>query len=208
MKPTNGRADGLSETAIVAAARAIIRTSGVAGLSMRRLSDDLGVALGATYHHVPNRKALLALVAHTIYADVELPDPSVTLWSDQIHVVLSSFAREVTKYPGMAAEMLSDLEGMAPVAIIEQVLVSLTSAGFTGPQVDQARAALFFYVCGLTFAGVTGGRGAAAVTERALAHFEAGLRTLLNGIALELDDASAAASRNDGRATRTRRRKL
>ncbi len=202
MKPVGGRADGLSEAAIVAAARAIIRTSGVAGLSMRRLSDDLGVALGATYHHVPNRKALLALVAQTIYADVELPDPSITSWSDQIHVVLSSFAREVTTYPGMAAEMLRDLEAMAPVMIIDQVLISLTSAGFTGPQIDEARAALFFYVCGLTFAGVTGGGEALAVTARALDYFETGLRTLLNGIALELQGPS---TRKPGPEARVRR---
>src|SRR5579859_7503264 len=64
------RTPGLDKDAIVAAALEIITERGVAGLSMRLLSQRLGVALGATYRHVPNKDELLRLVAADLYARV------------------------------------------------------------------------------------------------------------------------------------------
>src|ERR1700722_20475670 len=65
---------GLSDREIVRAARDLIAEVGVQGLSMRRLSAKLGVALGATYHHVPPKRDLLLLVAHDLYEEVHVPE--------------------------------------------------------------------------------------------------------------------------------------
>src|ERR1700735_5755608 len=64
------RSLGLDKQSIVSAALDIIAERGVAGLSMRLLSQRLGVSLGATYRHVPNKDDLLRLVAADLYGRI------------------------------------------------------------------------------------------------------------------------------------------
>jgi len=61
----------LSRTQIVEAAYAVLREHGLAGLTMRRLAQDLGVQAGAIYYHVASKQDLLAAVAVRILADTE-----------------------------------------------------------------------------------------------------------------------------------------
>ncbi|KAA1176107.1 TetR/AcrR family transcriptional regulator [Marinobacter salinexigens] len=49
--------------ALVAAANAIIRESGIEKLSMRRLADQVGVSRTAPYHHFKDKNALLCAIA-------------------------------------------------------------------------------------------------------------------------------------------------
>jgi TetR/AcrR family transcriptional regulator, tetracycline repressor protein len=58
----------LSRTLIVDAAGLALRDRGLAGLSMRRLAQDLGVQPGALYHHVASKQDLLAAVGEHIVA--------------------------------------------------------------------------------------------------------------------------------------------
>ncbi len=58
----------LSRNALVAAALRMLDARGLAGLSMRGLADDLGVAPSALYWHVPNKQSLLGAVADEILA--------------------------------------------------------------------------------------------------------------------------------------------
>src|SRR5580704_7670017 len=64
-----GRTMALSRTQIVEAAYAMLREHGLAGLSMRRLAQDLGVQAGALYYHVASKQDLLAAVAERILSD-------------------------------------------------------------------------------------------------------------------------------------------
>lgn len=48
---------------LIAAAVAFVVREGHEGLSMRRLSEEIGVSSGAPYHHFPDRRALLTAVA-------------------------------------------------------------------------------------------------------------------------------------------------
>lgn len=58
----------LGRSALVAAALRMLDARGLAGLSMRGLADDLGVAPSALYWHVPNKQSLLGAVADEILA--------------------------------------------------------------------------------------------------------------------------------------------
>ncbi len=60
---------GLTRTQIVDAACSMLREWGLAGLSMRRLAEHLGVQPGALYYHVESKQDLLAAVAERILAD-------------------------------------------------------------------------------------------------------------------------------------------
>lgn len=64
-RPQN-RAERLDQAAIVAAALDIVRSRGIEALTMRTLTSDLGVSVGACYNHVRNRDELLDLVADEV----------------------------------------------------------------------------------------------------------------------------------------------
>ena len=67
----------LSASRIVETAAAILREQGLAGLSMRRLAQRLGVQPGALYHHVASKQELLVAVGERLLSD-SAPTISVT----------------------------------------------------------------------------------------------------------------------------------
>ncbi|OZF26123.1 helix-turn-helix domain-containing protein [Rhodococcus sp. 14-2483-1-2] len=71
--PSNSTVD---RAAIVSAARRMLERDGVAGLSMRRLADELGSKPMTLYHHVANKSELLSLVLTDIAAEIEWATPT------------------------------------------------------------------------------------------------------------------------------------
>jgi AcrR family transcriptional regulator len=187
-KPRKGTVseDGLTEESIVRIARQIVRDSGASGLTMRRLSDGLGVALGATYHHVRDRKALMRLIAHDIYRDIELPVTVTGEWPDHIHTAMIDFTRLLDAHPGMAAEIARDTYAMIPTVLADFISERLSFAGFSADRIDVVMASLFFYVGGYTLTAMSGSPFPDAGGRSAMSFFGAGLRILLTGVAAEL----------------------
>ncbi|MDQ6752845.1 MAG: TetR family transcriptional regulator [Actinomycetota bacterium] len=66
----------LSRPQIIDAALEVLRTYGLADLSMRRLARDLGVQPGALYWHVKNKQELLGALAQQILANVPDTEPA------------------------------------------------------------------------------------------------------------------------------------
>lgn len=56
--------------AIVAAGRAVLAREGIAGLTMQRVGEAVGVRAPSLYKHVPSRSALIRLVAEDLVADI------------------------------------------------------------------------------------------------------------------------------------------
>jgi TetR/AcrR family transcriptional regulator, tetracycline repressor protein len=171
----------------VRTARQIVRVIGAEKLTVRRLSDDLGVALGATYHHVPDRRALMRLIARDIFREVELPSIDQGNWTDHVHVAITNFARLLGEHPGMAAEIARDQAFMNPVELATFLRERLSTAGFDAGRTDVVMASLFFYVGGFALATPNHGVDTDAARDLALEYFEAGLRLLLAGVAVELN---------------------
>jgi AcrR family transcriptional regulator len=61
---------GNVKTALVDAARALLREGGMAGLDLRTLSARAGVALGTVYHHFESKTDLLAALAEQGFSDL------------------------------------------------------------------------------------------------------------------------------------------
>ena len=61
-----------SRSDIVAASLRVLAEQGLEVCSMRRIAAEVGVQPSALYPHVPNKQALLALMAEEILASVEL----------------------------------------------------------------------------------------------------------------------------------------
>jgi AcrR family transcriptional regulator len=180
------RAGALSEAEILDVALAIIEEHGVDGLTMRRLSTRLGVALGATYHHVKNKDALLVLVARSLFDRVELPasdDPRD--WTVQIRDVLLSLTDVFTGQGELAAWVLAHFEATAPSEIMIRMRGILAKAGFGPDATEEALVPLFFYVAGMLVGGFTN-FGDEQTTRQLRENFERGLDVILTGIRVDL----------------------
>ena len=99
-RPQN-RAERLDQDAIVAAATWIARSRGIDSLTMRTLTAELQVSVGACYNHVRNREELLNLVADDVLrqspslrGDVEDPWAAITAHTIGIRELLDD-------YPGL-----------------------------------------------------------------------------------------------------------
>ena len=187
-KPSNGdvatTTTGLSEALIVKVACDMIGELGTDGLTMRALSDRLGVALGATYHHVPNRDALLLLVTQEISSRVPLPDPNHAPWMPATHNLITRYYDLFSQYRGIVNYLFNRQPDDRSDAIAENVRLLLSNAGFSKRSVDSVRAALFFYLRG----AVLDSDVSQVPPEIAPRAFKAGLDLLLKGAQTQLEE--------------------
>jgi AcrR family transcriptional regulator len=81
-RPT--RRTALTVEAIVGAAIEVLDEAGVAGLSMRRVADQLGTGAASLYAHVSGKDELLELVFDELVGQVPLPEPDPKIWREQV----------------------------------------------------------------------------------------------------------------------------
>jgi AcrR family transcriptional regulator len=193
----NPSAPGLSDRQIVDVARQLIAEAGVDALTMRRLSEKLGVTLGATYRHVPTKHVLLLLIAHDLYDEVQVPEKGS--WQLRLKGSMVGVADIVSRHPGMADFMNANSSESVPVHLNQAIVQILRDAGFTSEGVDVMMGALFFYVNGMCSSGfealVANGRRRDEVQRL----FEHGLDILLAGAAACLRDTGVKERRRSGR---------
>lgn len=193
--PANGAVAGLSDQAIVDAARTIIADVGVDGLTMRRLSAELGVALGATYHYVPTKHDLLVRVGEALYAEVLDVPLSAAPWDEALKTLMLRCGDAVARYPGMGNFLIAHADEVPATDLNRLISDLLRTAGFSERGVVAVMSALFFYTTGMSAAGSSArsSRSFEGVDVRAL--FEDGLDLLLAGARSRLQDDRRAARR-------------
>jgi TetR/AcrR family tetracycline transcriptional repressor len=170
------RAPGLDKPAIVAAALDIIAERGVTGLSMRVLSQRLGVALGATYRHVPNKDELLRLVATDLYARVKPADDLDGDEFGQAKYVMLQIHDVLAAYPGMAAHIAQNIPEFTSEHLARLITDPLQAAGLSA---DEAGRIVFTLI--LLNAGHMLIRVPAGLESEAAAAFEEGVDLILRG---------------------------
>ena len=169
------RVPGLDKQSIVAMALDIIAERGVEGLSMRLLSQRLGVSLGATYRHVPNKSDLLRLVAADLYARIKPADDCDDEFERakrvmlQIHDLLGS-------YPGMAAHIAQNIPEFTSAQLASLISNPLQAAGLSA---DEANRIVFTLV--LLNAGHMLIRVPDGLENQAAAAFVEGVDLILRG---------------------------
>ena len=117
---------------------------------MRRLSTELGVALGATYHHVATKNALLALVAQDLYNDVSKPNDDVGTWEERLRSLMITQATVAAGYPGMGNFMMTHAAEIVPTDLNKLVRSILSENGFNDREMGTLMGALFYYVTGIS----------------------------------------------------------
>jgi TetR/AcrR family transcriptional regulator, tetracycline repressor protein len=93
----------LSQEAIVDAAFRVLDREGSAGLSMRRVADELRTGPASLYWHVANKDALVDLVIDRVASQVSLPEPDPDRWQEQLREWLIEVRRVFDRHPGVAA---------------------------------------------------------------------------------------------------------
>lgn len=140
------RRAGLTRDEIVDAALALVRTEGVAAVTMRRLAERIGVTPMALYHHVPNKSVLLDLVVEQVGVDLRLAHDGRP-WMDQIRTYAHEWRDELHRHPGVAAYLLHQ-EGPPSMSwrVIDDAVSLMVESGFDERQATRAYAGLVSFV--------------------------------------------------------------
>lgn len=131
----------LSRERIVAAAIAFIDEFGLAGLSMRRLGDVLGVEAMSMYRYVPGREDLLDAVVRAVFDEMESDEEVYAQardgWQDFLIRLAHGVRRVALTHPKVFPLVASrPLEApwlrppLRSLEWVERFLVALTSEGF------------------------------------------------------------------------------
>ncbi|WP_405774365.1 TetR/AcrR family transcriptional regulator [Streptomyces sp. NBC_00859] len=138
----------LTADRIVDAGMAEFAESGYHGLSMRRVADRLDAQAGSLYYHVPNKSALLQLMADRMArqaydagtaALAALPEQAG--WQAGVEAQATSLRQSISRHPG-GAVMFADspkVLSTGALSLMERLLRSLTEAGV--PERDRGIAA-------------------------------------------------------------------
>jgi len=144
----------VSRSVILLAALRIVDRDGVDGLSMRRLSEEVGRDPAVLYRHIPNKAALLDGVAEIVIRQlsVDTADPD---WASQLRAVAHDFRRLALTHPNvvplLVTRPLATPLGRRPPGMLrplEDVLALLTSVGFIGEDALHIYRVLFGYLYG------------------------------------------------------------
>ena len=144
---TEVRGRSLSEREIVDAALRLIKEVGVDGLSMRRLSEELGRSHMAMYYHVSDKRALLDMVATAALTDITIPDPAGKDWETRLRELIVSIDEQLRVHPGIG-EILLDRMLSTDRRILNASMDILVDAGFDDADVLMAYATVHTYLFG------------------------------------------------------------
>jgi AcrR family transcriptional regulator len=142
-----GKPPVLTEKEIVDAALTIIRQEGLDGLSMRRLSRELGRSAMAPYWHVADKRELLDLVAREVLAEVQVPALDSGPWESMLRNVIDEIDLRLRHYPGIAEILFARMQS-SDRRLVLGIMNILLSAGFSDTDVVLGYAMVHTYLYG------------------------------------------------------------
>jgi AcrR family transcriptional regulator len=130
---------------IIAAAQELLEQEGLAGLSMRRIADRLGIRAPSLYEHIPNKQSLEAALISEGFAEwAQLAENAVRNSGDPLAALSRVYRDYATNHPHLYRLMT---EGSLPrdelaAGIEERAALPLIAAA--GGDADLARAVWAF----------------------------------------------------------------
>ena len=142
----------LTRDAIVDAALVLLDREGIAGLSMRKLAQELDVGVASLYWHVADKEELLGLLLDRIVGEAEVPDPDPENWREQVKDLGRENRRLLQRHRDAAQISLGRIPvGPHSMPVLERNLAILVAAGLP-PRVVALAADMFaLYVGGFAF---------------------------------------------------------
>ena len=142
----------LTRDAIVDAALTLLDRDGLAGLSMRRLADELGVGAASLYWHVGDKEELLGLLLDRIVGETEVPDPDPANWQEQVKELARANRRLFQRHRDSAQISLGRIPvGPHSMPVLERYLAILVAAGLPSRVIGLASDMFALYVGGFAF---------------------------------------------------------
>jgi AcrR family transcriptional regulator len=123
------RRTALSVDAIVAAAIEVLDETGVAGLTMRRVAEQLGTGAGSLYVHVANKDELLELVYDELVGQVPLLEPDPARWREQVHQLMGGLYDVLVAHRDAALAGLGRIPTSPKTLAAAEALVAVLRAG-------------------------------------------------------------------------------
>jgi AcrR family transcriptional regulator len=152
--PSGRNNSPVSRAVILQCALRIVDRQGIDGLSMRRLSEEVGRDPTVIYRHVPNKAALLDGVVEIVLGQlqVDTADPD---WAGQLRAVSHDFRRLALAHPNvvplLVTRPLATPLGQRPPGMLrplEDVLALLTAVDFSGVDALHIYRLVFGYLHG------------------------------------------------------------
>jgi TetR/AcrR family tetracycline transcriptional repressor len=145
---TTNQTRPLTAEAIVEAALEVADADGIAAVTMRRVAGRLGVAAMSLYRHVPNKDALLELMADSVLGELPHPDPAGR-WQDEMLQFWIAFHDLLLEHPAVAFVMLDvPVTGSELAVRGEAVLATLMRGGLDDASAAEALTSLTWYTVG------------------------------------------------------------
>jgi len=119
----------LSRDAIVDAAMAVLHKDGLAGMTMRRVAQELNTGAASLYAHVSNRDELEELVFDRILAEVPRPVPDPERWQEQLKQLMRDAVSAFTRHPGSARLALGRVPFTPNALAHAEVMIALLRCG-------------------------------------------------------------------------------
>lgn len=138
---------GLTRDGIVGAAARVADAGGIGAVSMRNVGRELGVEAMSLYHHLPNKDALLDLLADHVFGLIEKPDPARG-WRAAMTERALSVRAVTTRHPWSLTLMESRAPGPQLLRHHDAVLGCLLASGFPLKLAAQAFSLLDAYIYG------------------------------------------------------------
>ncbi|MET9469518.1 TetR/AcrR family transcriptional regulator [Streptomyces sp. NPDC006544] len=128
----------LTQERIIDAGMAEFAESGYHGLSMRKVAQRLDAQAGSLYYHVPNKSALVQLMADRVAcqaydagtAALSALDPGAD-WQDRVQVQLTAVRESIRRHPGGAVMLAGSPKVLSTgaLSLMERLLETLHGAG-------------------------------------------------------------------------------
>lgn len=136
----------LSKAAVVRCGLALADAEGLEAVTVRRLASELGVTPMALYWHFRNKEELLAGLAESVWAEIDVDVEPAARWQDQLRVLVTSLVGVLRAHPSASALLMEGEKRTSEAAQIatETALEVLHRGGFDSQHAAAiARSALF-----------------------------------------------------------------
>jgi AcrR family transcriptional regulator len=151
-RPGTGRhaEPALTHERIVAAAIAVADLEGLAGLSMRRVATELGVAAMSLYRHVADKDTLVLQMIDAGFGELSLPSESLPGWRARLEFAARAMWAMFRRHPWMAHVLSVTRPQLvtSSLAAGEWMLAALDGYGLDPATMLTAHITLFTYVRG------------------------------------------------------------
>ncbi|MEM7275082.1 MAG: TetR/AcrR family transcriptional regulator [Actinomycetota bacterium] len=139
----------LTRDRILAEAIAFADAEGVEALSMRKLSERLGVGAMSLYRHVANKDEMLDGMVDAVCAELQ-PPRIVDDWREAIRTTSAEAHAALLAHPWAAGEWSRRRPGPARVAYMDALLRVLTEAGLRPDLIYRGYHAITMHLVGFT----------------------------------------------------------